>query len=294
MKRAWLSWCCASVILLASAGPSAAAAVARAGAGELALKVMTYNLRYASDAGPNAWPERRPMMKRLILREAPDIFGTQEGLYPQLKDLASDLPDYEWIGLGRDGGSRGEFMAVFFKRARFEPIAFDHFWLSDTPEVIGSTTWGNTNRRMVTWVRLRERATSREFSVWNTHLDHQVEEARQKAAALIRDRLADTDKTLPLILLGDFNCPAGTSRAFDILTKEAGLSDAWSAAVRRVHEEIGTFNNFKGPTKGGDRIDWVLTRGAVAVSRAEIITYTEKDRYPSDHFPVVVELVFGS
>jgi len=28
------------------------------------LKVMTYNLRYASKSKPNAWPERRPRMAR--------------------------------------------------------------------------------------------------------------------------------------------------------------------------------------------------------------------------------------
>src|SRR5262245_55133623 len=110
------------------------------------LRVMTYNLRYASPTPPNAWPKRRPLMKELILQIAPDVLGTQEGLYPQLKDLASDLPDYQWIGLGREGGSKSEFMAVFYRPARLEPMAFDHFWLSETPSVVGSSTWGNSNR----------------------------------------------------------------------------------------------------------------------------------------------------
>ena len=71
-------------------------------------------------------------------------------------------------------------MAVFYRKSRLEPMAFDHFWLSDTPEVIGSTTWGNTNRRMVTWVRFKDRADGREFYFWNTHLDHQIQAAREK------------------------------------------------------------------------------------------------------------------
>src|SRR5262245_7953389 len=78
------------------------------------LCVMTYNLRYASATPPNAWQQRRPLMRELIQQLSPDVMGTQEGLYQQLKDLASELPDYDWIGLGRDGGSRGEFMAVFY------------------------------------------------------------------------------------------------------------------------------------------------------------------------------------
>ena len=56
-------------------------------------------------------------------------------LIAQLQDIAADLPAFQWIGVGRDGGSRGEFMAVFYRTARLEPLAFDHFWLSDTPEV---------------------------------------------------------------------------------------------------------------------------------------------------------------
>jgi hypothetical protein len=106
------------------------------------LCVMTFNLRYADSKPPNSWPERRPVMRHCILQVHPDIIGTQEGLYPQLKEIASDLRDYDWIGLGRDGGSRSEFMAVFYLRDRLEPVAFDPFWLSDTPEVVGYSTWG--------------------------------------------------------------------------------------------------------------------------------------------------------
>jgi endonuclease/exonuclease/phosphatase family metal-dependent hydrolase len=277
----------AAIVCLAWATPLAGRVQ---GPAPLDLRVMTYNLRYASQKPPNDWPTRRPVMKSLIARAAPDVFGTQEGLYAQLKDLASDLPAYEWIGLGRDGGSRGEFMAVFYKRARFEPVAFDHFWLSDTPDVIGSATWGHSNRRMVTWVRFRERATGREFMFWNTHLDHEVETARQKAAALIRDRLAAADRAIPLILVGDFNCAAGNSRAFEILTGEAGLSDAWTMATSRVNEGLNTFNGFRPALKEGVRIDWVLLRGRAVVSRAEIVTYSENGQNPSDHFPVVVDL----
>ncbi len=288
MKRTLLVGCL--VVAVATGLWAASPGLGAQGVAPLDLRVMTYNLRYASQTPPNAWPSRRPVMKSLIANVAPDVMGTQEGLYAQLKDLASDLPAYDWIGLGRDGGSRGEFMAVFYKRARFEPVAFDHFWLSDTPEVIGSATWGHSNRRMVTWVRFRERATGREFVFWNTHLDHEVEAARQKAASLIRDRLAAADRAIPLILVGDFNCAAGGSRAFEILTSEAGLSDAWTMAASRVNEGLNTFNGFRPVLKEGVRIDWVLLRGRAVVSRAEIVTYSENGQNPSDHFPVVVDL----
>ena len=258
----------------------------------LQLKVMTYNLRFASETPPNAWPERRPFMQALIAREAPDVFGTQEGLYGQLRDLAAGLSNYEWIGLGRAGGSKDEFAAIFFRRDRFEPVAYDHFWLSDTPDVIGSITWGHTYRRMVTWVRLREKNSGKEFYFWNTHFDHQVEEARQKAAALIRDRLAKLDPAVPLIVVGDFNCLAGRSRAYDILTQEAGLADTWKLAPRRENEELNSFNDFKPGRYHGERIDWILARRPVTVSAAAVVSYDDASPYPSDHYPVTATIRF--
>ena len=271
---------------------SLAATAPAADPAPLVLRVMTYNLRYASEQPPHAWPERRPLMQDLIRREAPDVIGTQEGLYPQLRELAAGLPEYEWIGLGRAGGSKDEFTAIFFRRDRFEPLAFDHFWLSDTPEVIGSITWGPKYRRMASWVRLRDRATGREFEFWNTHFDHEVETARQKSAALIRDRLAQTDPARPLILVGDFNCLAGRSRAHEILTREAGLTDTWDAAPERANAGLNTYNAFQPPVRGDERIDWILARRPAAVEAAGIVDYTGLPQFPSDHFPVTATVRF--
>lgn len=258
----------------------------------LTLRVMTFNLRFASAEPPHAWPERRAVMSHLIAREAPDVIGTQEGLYAQLRDVATDLPAYDWIGLGREGGSRGEFMSVFFRRDKFEPVAFDHFWLSDTPDVIGSKTWGNRIRRMLTWVRFRERATGREFEFWNTHLDHESEAAREKAAALIAERLARVDAHVPLLLVGDFNCLAGASAPYATLTQKAGLTDAWLAAARRTNDGLNTFHGYEPPKRAGERIDWILARRPSAVSEAAILDYAEQGQTPSDHFPVTATVRF--
>jgi endonuclease/exonuclease/phosphatase family metal-dependent hydrolase len=264
------------------------ASVARAADDE--IKVMTYNLRYASRNPPNAWPDRRPLMKEVILAQSPDVIGTQEGVYYQLKELASDIPDYEWIGTGRDGGSRGEFMAVFYKRDRFEPLEFDHFWLSDTPDVIGSSTWGNSNRRMVTWVRFKDRVTGREFYFWNTHFDHQIQEAREKAAKLVRERVQALNTNLPVLLVGDFNSVAGRNPAYDILTGDEFFRDTWHLAGERRNETYNTFSGFRPARQDGQRIDWILARGAVDVRAIEIVTFQKNGQYPSDHFPVIAWL----
>lgn len=268
------------------------AAVLPSARASLVVKAMTYNLRYAGAQPPHAWPDRRPLMQALIAREAPDVIGTQEGLHQQLRELAAGLPDYEWIGLGRGGGSKDEFAAIFYRRDRFEPVAFDHFWLSDSPGTVGSITWGHVHRRMTTWVRLRERTTGREFEVWNTHFDHEIEKARQKSAALIRNRIALTDPAVPLILMGDFNCAASGSRAHEILTREAGLVDTWDAAPQRTNADLNTFNGFEPPLREGMRIDWILARRPAAVETAGIVDYEGFAEFPSDHFPVTATVRF--
>ncbi|MCU0788095.1 MAG: endonuclease/exonuclease/phosphatase family protein [Verrucomicrobia bacterium] len=250
------------------------------------LCVMTYNLRFASTNPPNAWPQRRPLVRELIQGISPDVIGTQEGVYSQLKDLAADLPEFDWIGLGREGGSRGEFMAVFYRKSRLEPLAYDHFWLSDTPDLMNSATWGNTYRRMVTWVRFRDRRTDGEFILFNTHFDHQQQLAREKSAELVRQRLLDLETALPVVLLGDFNAAAGSNKAYDILTEDVFFTDAWLAAPDRLGEGVGTFNDFLAAEPNGPRIDWILLHGQMTVERAEISTLSRDGQFPSDHFPV--------
>jgi endonuclease/exonuclease/phosphatase family metal-dependent hydrolase len=258
------------------------------------LTVMSYNLKFGSTNPPNAWPQRRPLMRELIEKVAPDVFGTQEGLYAQLQDMAADLPTFQWIGVGRDGGSRGEFMAVFYRTAQLEPLAFDHFWLSDTPEVIGSKTWGPKLARMVTWVKFRDRQTRQEFFFVNTHFDHQVQAAREKSAQLVRERVAEFDPKLPVLLVGDFNAAAGSNKAYVMLTEDKFFTDTWTTARERVNDGIGSFNGLKALQKGGARIDWILSRGDVAADRIEIVTFSRDGQFPSDHCPVVAKLRLGA
>lgn len=257
------------------------------------LAVMTYNLRFASATPPNAWPQRRPLVREVITNQAPDVIGTQEGLHTQLQELAADLPEYEWTGVGRDGGIKGEFMAVFYRKARLESLSTNHFWLSDTPDIAGSKTWGPKFARMVTWLKFRDRKTNQEFVLFNTHFDHEVQIARERSAEMIRQRVAVLEPQLPVLVIGDFNAAAGANRAYEILTKGGYFRDAWDLAAQRHGVGVGTFNGFKAEDPSGIRIDWILARGAVTVPRAETVTFTRGGQFPSDHFPVVAEVRFG-
>jgi endonuclease/exonuclease/phosphatase family metal-dependent hydrolase len=255
---------------------------------------MTYNIRTAKCKPPNTWVERRPIMRECLRSLHPDLIGTQEGMYTQIKDLASDLPDYSWIGLGREGGSRDEFMAVFYKTSRFDPLEYDHFWLSDTPNVVGSVTWGHKNKRMVTWARFLDRISGQEFYLFNTHFDHQVQTAREKAAALLLQRINGLKNPLPVIVTGDFNAEAGNNKTYDLLVNEGGLIDTWTVARERRGQALATFHNFETPRPNGPRIDWILTRGAITTEAVETHVCQQGNQHASDHLPVLAWLVVGS
>ncbi|MFI9822650.1 endonuclease/exonuclease/phosphatase family protein [Streptomyces sp. NPDC052013] len=257
------------------------------------LEVMSFNLRFASTAEPNSWAARRPVMRQLLRRERPHVIGTQEGLYQQLRDIEADLgPAYDWIGTGRAGGSRDEFMAILYDTRRLVPLEYDHFWLSDTPDVIASNTWGNASIRMVTWARFRDLgAGGREFYLLDTHLDNASQYARARAASLTAERIAGLDRALPVLVTGDFNVPAHENPVYDTMLS-AGLVDTWDAAAERG-EPYGTFHGYKPLVPGGDRIDWILASPGVTVHRAAINTFASGGQYPSDHLPVQATLTLG-
>lgn len=281
----------AALAACAPTRPSSEAARAPDAPGGDALTVMTFNLRYAHTTPPDLWPDRRPVVREVIERAAPDVIGTQEGLYAQIVDLERDLPAYAWIGLGRDGGSRGEFMAVFYRRDRLEPLAYDHFWLSDTPATIGSRTWGNDYPRMVTWVRFRDRRTARELYVVNTHLDHQSQPSRLRGAALLLERVRALEPALPAIVTGDFNVDAPVDPVYRALTAPGAFADTWTAAGN-AEPPFGTFHAFGGVerARGAARIDWVLASDGVETLDARILTDDRDGQLPSDHFPVVARV----
>ncbi|WP_449428081.1 endonuclease/exonuclease/phosphatase family protein [Rhodanobacter umsongensis] len=266
------------VLMLCIAGPGIAA--------NAPLRVMTFNVRVPVDTGMNAWVNRRDLMVSVIKAEHPDLLGTQELTEEQGEYLAAHLPGYAWFGQGREGGTKGEHMGVFYRTDRLEVLRSGDFWLSDTPAVPGSKTWGQPYPRMVTWARFRLRDGGGTFDYFNTHFPYRPEDvrARMLSADEILQRIGKLPSTARVILAGDFNCGPDSP----VYAKLTGtLHDAWAAAGSRSGPGK-TFHNFTG--NPDQRIDWILTRGFKAIT-VQTVTTHDGARYPSDHFPVVAELV---
>ena len=144
----------------------------------------------------------------------------------------------------------------------------------------------------MTWVKFRDLQTQREFYFWNTHLDHEIQAAREKAAALIVERVKALKTSLPVLLVGDFNAAARGNKAYDILL-ESGFSDTWFAAAQRNGDDVATFHGYKAPIANGVHIDWILSRGAVKTEETHIVTFQQDNQLPSDHFPVAARVLIG-
>lgn len=247
------------------------------------LHVMTFNVRVDHDSSPHSWPERRRVIQRLLDREQPHLIGTQEGLYHQICDFATALPErYQWIGMGREGGSRDEFLAIFFDATRFEPIEFDHYWLSETPQVVGSKSWDTRSVRMVTWARFVDRDIETELALINTHLDDGSEMARRESAKLVAHTARELGSVSPVIVTGDFNAPVG-SPVYETMTQDANLKDTWVASGRRGRS-YASYHGYGPLIENGDRIDWILTSPGVT-TRAAMQNPIRLGSYPSDHLP---------
>lgn len=274
----------------------AGAATARAAAPD--LRVMSFNLRYAgAPDGDNAWYRRRDLLVGVVHAFAPDVLGTQECLVEQAAFLELALPGYAWVGVGRDDGRQaGEMCAVFYRTDRLELLAQGHFWLSETPDVVGSRGWDAALPRIATWVRLRERAdTTQVFVFADTHFDHVGVEARREAGRLVRARLAGIAGTAPVVLVGDFNAPAiaDTAGPYAALIDTAAadrfvLRDAYRVLHAAAPGE-GTFHGFSGG-RDGDRIDWILATPDWTPVAADIDHTARDGRLPSDHFPMTAVL----
>ncbi len=275
LRLPWLVACLAVVALFARPAHAADA-----------LRVMTFNVRLplASD-GPERWEARRDLLVQTIREQHPDVIGTQE-LYKQQGDyIVAMLPDYAWFGMGRKGGDGDEHMGVFYRRDKLRVLDSGDFWLSDTPEVPGSMTWGNIFPRMVTWARFQRKDDGRSFILFDTHLPYRKQDSaiREQCAALLLKRIEALPPDVPFVLTGDFNTtPASSVHA--MLTRH--LQDAWLVARHRSGP-AKTFHAFTG--KPDQRIDWILVRG-FHVEAVRTVTTHQGGLYPSDHFPVLADL----
>ncbi|MFC4673733.1 endonuclease/exonuclease/phosphatase family protein [Dysgonomonas termitidis] len=254
------------------------------------LIIATFNLRMDTpNDGVNAWPNRKEMVKGLIMFHDFDIFGTQEGFKHMLDDIA-ELDGYVYIGAGRDDGKDGgEHSAIFYKRDRFELLDNGNFWLSETPDVPGKGWDATCCNRICSWGKFRDKNNEKEFYFFNVHYDHQGKIARQESSKLLLARIRQiAGNKSSIFVTGDFNA-VPTDAPVLILSNDKLLKDSYTISEYPCYGTVGTSNGFKIDIEAKNRIDYIWVTPDIKVKRYGVLNDMQNGRFPSDHFPVLIQ-----
>ncbi len=269
------------------------------------IRVMTFNVQGATYPveGVNSWPRRAALNVATIKRAAPDLIGFQEAQQGNLATYREELREYDHV-LGNNYGDNppAEWTSIFWRADRFALVESGEFWFSRTPDQ-PSADFGVPYPMGATWARLRRLDDGAELLQINTHFEDgpDGERSQVEGSKLIVERVARLQAGgLPAVLTGDFNCNPGSApyRIF----MEHGFSDSFLAAGNRDGAD-STFHGFAGAgydalrwggTEPFWRVDWILTRDGrrrVETTSCAIVRDAEPPAYPSDHYPVVADLL---
>lgn len=253
------------------------------------VNIISFNIRFNNPTdGENAWPNRIEMTTGLLRFHDADIFGLQEALIGQIKDIHQQLPDYAWFGVGRnDGKEDGEFTPVFYKKRQYNLLDHNTFWLSEIPDKPGKS-WDAALNRIVTWGLFEQIASGKKFFVFNTHFDHVGVEARKNSALLIEKRVREMTRNLniPVFVTGDFNL---TPDQEPIILLKKYLKDSFEITVEPPYGPVGTFNGFNLKADlSSRRIDYIFVNNTITVLKYAVLSDFTYGRFPSDHLPVFI------
>jgi len=256
------------------------------------MHVSSFNLRQDTPGdGENAWPHRKEMVKGLIRFHDLDIIGTQEGFKHQLDDVLA-LGNYAYVGAGRDDGKdAGEHSAIIYKKERFNLLESGNFWFSETPEVPGKGWDATCCNRICSWAKFKDIKSGKEFFVFNSHYDHEGKVARKNSSLLLLKMIEQIAGDSPVFATGDFNATPD-DEPIQTIYNAGKLSDSYLVTQEPPYGTEGTFNAFKPDAPMKSRIDYIWVTPQITVKKYGVLNDMQYGRFPSDHFPVVIEVIF--
>ena len=258
------------------------------------ISVMSFNIRWLNDEydhGKRHWNVRKDAVVEIIRKYSPDILCLQEAVLTQVEGLASELTNYQYYAVYRDGKKEGESCAIFYNPKVVSNISERTFWLSETPET-PSLSWGAMYERMCSVIQFRLIPGGTEFTVANTHFDHKSRVASQNSANLVIQELNPLGEKGPLILLGDFNLARHSPIYNQFLGDGYQDLSQEPEIVAKTDPKWVTSHAFRGTTStrvlSNDRfcIDWILFKHLIPISYS-VCFDKPKGIYASDHWPII-------
>lgn len=255
-----------------------------------ATRVMSFNVRCASDPEGSV-KNRSKIVNAIIDQYAPDSFGVQEATLFWLGRLDAALGDkYERVGQPRDKyGPYSEYSAVYYLKDKYNLIDEGTIWLSETPEEKYTKSFDSACYRIATWAVLENKETGERYTHLNTHLDHVLEETRVGQIKVLIEKFKELEKETTVICTGDFN----TYKDGGVYAEMCAVADDVRLTAENTEDGI-TFHKYgtiEEHEKGA--IDFIFTTKGVKVETYKIIRNTAKDMYPSDHYPLIADVILG-
>jgi endonuclease/exonuclease/phosphatase family metal-dependent hydrolase len=252
----------------------------------MTLRLVTSNIRFENAADmEHDWTNRRELLAETLLKFKADVIGTQEGREPQLRDLEGLLSDFKMIDAHRSWIDERMYPSLYINTNTIDVIQSGDIWLSDTPEVDGSSSFNSAFPRLCTWAILKLKTTNQTFFLINTHLDHILEETRVNQIKVLLEECSKINvDDHPTILMGDFNADHDSEVRKEVIDTWDFLHDPWHTLQL---EEETSFHKFAGKLEEGSRIDWILVDRSVKTHDIYMDKSNKDGLYPSDHFPIM-------
>ena len=261
-------------------------------AGMESLRIMTYNVprknEYILPEGVNTLEMRYAALADMVNNVRPDVLGMQEPTNSDLWMFLKNLKGYTMIGIGRDGTLEGgQYTLILYRSDKFYIEKHGFYFLSKTPDVMGSSDWGSSCSRLATWGIFRDKKTQARFLYTNTHLDHISDSARTNQMRVIKEHMRDIiaeNGNMPMMITGDFNVSQTTQGAYvNATTLHIPMNDAWVVAKRKE----GLSYSFPAHGNGTQRkLDYIILSKDITVNTAYIGNSAQPNgTIISDHNP---------
>ena len=251
------------------------------------VTVMTYNV-YVAGTGERSPENRTARVVENIRRYMPDSFGLEEADEGWVERIAEAMPEYAYVGKGRDYNGGGEASPVFYKKDKYELVDSGTFWLSRTPD-IPSHGWDAMMNRVCSYAVLKDVETGFVYAHFNAHFDHIGQIARLESVAVVADKISKISQNYPTVFTGDLNSDEGSEMYQKVL--ECGMSD--TKYLAETADNCGTYHGYSEATEKTRTkpIDFIFVNALVSKVESYTVDRTLIDGiYASDHHPVIVKM----
>jgi len=255
------------------------------------IRVTTFNIHYTSPRQKKlAWGNRREAVKEAITDLDADIIAFQEmetfagGSYNQKNEqldwVLKHFPEYR-AGAYGDAAIYPNTQPIIYRHERFSQKSQGFFFFSETPDVIYSRTFNGSWPAFCSWAELVDKKTGQEFYIYNVHFEYKSMSNRSKSAKLVRQRIKPVlEDGSAVLLVGDINAPSFTPTARKLkktpltLAKPAGATFHFNRGLNLI-----------------PAIDHVFySKHFTQQGNTTLLRKSYDDVWPTDHYPVTVEL----